>query len=129
MTINQKNWLMELMAMNLISTGRFIKRTHKIYKDIQTLNKVANSTKCKKCEEQDCCKIKYGKDNKDEYCFFFKNGKCTIYNYRPLLCRNFLCKEQFNNHLLAKICKLHNLSLKIYEDTEKDKLIEDSKIQ
>jgi Fe-S-cluster containining protein len=130
MTINQKNWLMELMKMNLITVGgKTRKRTLKVFKDIKLLCKIASTTRCKKCKEQNCCKINYGKKNEDEYCFFYKNGKCSIYNCRPLLCRNYLCSEQYDNHLLAKICKKNNLSLLIYDDTEKEQLIKDSKIQ
>ncbi|MGL5717880.1 YkgJ family cysteine cluster protein [Cetobacterium sp.] len=47
-----------------------------------------------------------GKDGIDISCFFHIDGKCSIYNVRPIICKKFHCRADLNeNYYEAKLYK------------------------
>ena len=48
-------------------------------------------------EEAEQCGANIIDQKKDDSCFYLKSGKCSIYETRPLSCRNFLCSSDNPN--------------------------------
>ncbi len=57
-------------------------------------SKYISENYCDKCEG-DCCHIdfKLKDDRESAYCYFYREGTCSIYSIRPPLCRVYLCNK------------------------------------
>lgn len=49
--------------------------------------------------------------NDDESCFYLKDGKCSIHDMRPQVCRDFFCKSKdpWYKEMIDKIERYKNL--------------------
>lgn len=73
-------------------------------KKLDKLSEYVSRRYCENCKDQFCCNL----DESGEEKCFFHDGKCTIYDIRPLHCRKYIC-----NHIdpenVAKLLKVFGL--------------------
>lgn len=64
-------------------------------------------------EEAELCGMNILAQNEDGSCIYLKDGKCSIHERRPQVCRNFFCESGEPKSMVEKI--------KAYKEAQKQK--------
>jgi Fe-S-cluster containining protein len=112
MSLAQYNWMKTLMYIQSNGINLGANRTSKHTSVLDKFCKIISAHYCSCCTyDNKCCKI----EDSEELCYYFKEGKCTIYKIRPLTCRNFVC-DTVSSQQVHDFFKHNGLEIAIFDN-------------